>query len=162
MIQVNVKAVLDVAEKLRRMEWEAKCKELCRRLTEIGAVVVNSAYDVIQYTGDKDYHITVEPTENGYQILASGESVLFLEFGAGVTYGYGHPQAQEFGMGPGTYPPTNPQHPHWNDPNGWYTPAGEHTYGNAPSMGMYYASKAMKEQIESIAQEVFGNDRRGE
>lgn len=156
---VNVKAIQDAAEMIRRLQWEAKCKELCQRLAAVGATVASLSYSRVAYTGTKDFDITVEPTEKGYQVLANGESVLFLEFGAGVTYGYGHPQAQQFNMGPGTYPPTDPKNPHWDDPSGWYTPGGEHTYGNQPSMGMYYAAKTMKDQIESIAREVFAGDR---
>ena len=162
MIQTNVKGVMDAASFLRNYDnaLEDKCRDLCQRLADIGVIVAKAAYNTIAYTGNREYEVMVEPTEKGCAVVADGETVLFLEFGAGVTYGCGHPKAQEFGMGPGTYPPTNPNNPHWKDPNGWYIPGGEHTYGNAPSMGMYFAGKTMREQIETIAREVFANDRR--
>ena len=89
--------------------------------------------------------------ENGYTVRASGEDVLFIEFGAGARYGYGHPEAAENGMGPGTYPGKG----HWDDPNGWTIPNGQHTYGNRPGMPMYNAVKTIEQQIEQIVREVF-------
>ena len=135
-----------------------KAKELCRRLAELGMTVASAAYDNVAYTrlvGDVDYDITVEPTENGYKVLADGNSVLFIEFGAGIRFGDGHPLNSQFGMGPGTF---NPESDNWKSPYGWWTPGGEHTYGNQPSMGMYYAGKEIKNKVEEIAREVFSHD----
>ena len=70
-----------------------------------------------------------------------------------MTYGFGHPEAQEHGMGPGTYPDGKG---HWNDPKGWYTPGGQHTYGNPPAMPMYTARKTIEEELPRIVKEVFG------
>lgn len=134
-------------------ELERKGREICRRLAAYGELLASSAFEGAQYDGDKDVSVTVEERGNGYAVIAGGQAVLFLEFGAGVTYGYGHPEPM--GYGPGTYPPTDPNHPHWDDPNGWWTPGGQHTYGNAPSMAMYNAAKDMRAEIERVAREVF-------
>lgn len=136
-------------------DLERKGKEICRRLADYGKSLAVTAYSGTQYDGNKDVSVTVEERTNGYAIVASGETVLFLEFGAGVTYGYGHPQADQFGMGPGTYPDGKG---HWDDPNGWWIPksaGGGHTYGNEPSMAMYNAAKDLRAEIERVAREVF-------
>lgn len=157
-VDLNTRSIDKALRELKEYKrWiEAKAKELCQRLADIGVQVANAEYaPVAAKMIGADYNVTVESTKNGCRILADGDSILFLEFGAGITYGYGHPLNSEFGMGPGTFPPTNPAHPKWNSPNGWYTPGGYHTYGNPPAMGMYQASKDMRNQIEAIAREVF-------
>lgn len=135
-------------------DLDRRAKLLCERLASYGATGASIGFARAVYTGDKDFDITVEETENGYRILAEGETVLFLEFGAGVRYGYGHPKADELGYGPGTYPGKG----HWNDPNGWWLPkekGGGHTYGNPPNMPMYNTAKEIEGEILRVAREVF-------
>ena len=132
-----------------------RCNELCRRLAEYGELLATVAFDGVQYLGLKDVTVSVEQTDNGYLLLANGETALLLEFGAGVTLGDGHPEAEMHDMGPGTYPDGKG---HWKDPNGWYLPkekGGGHTYGNIPGKAMYDARQQMKDSIERIAREVF-------
>lgn len=134
---------------------QEKARLICEKLAVTGAVQVSLRYAAAIYTGRKDFNVTVEEIPNGYKILADGETALILEFGAGVTYGYGHPQADEFGMGPGTYPDGKG---HWNDPRGWWIPkehGGGHTYGNPPTMAMYETAKALLERVLDVAREVF-------
>lgn len=137
---------------------QRKCDVLAERLASMGAVIVSLQYARTPYTGNADYDITVDQRGPGkYAVIASGETVLILEFGAGMTYGYGHPQAGEFGFGPGTYPGQT----HAFDPHGWWIPksaGGGHTYGNPPARAMYNAAKDIRSEIERIAQEVFNGD----
>lgn len=133
-----------------RIGLQQKADVICERLASIGAVRASLGMARAFYTGNGSYDISVEPIPNGYAVMASGETVLFLEFGAGVTYGYGHPQAGEFGMGPGTYPGQK----HAMDPNGWWTPDGEHTYGNPPTMAMWNAAQDIKSEVERVCREV--------
>ena len=137
-------------------KWqEEKARELAERLATLGATVASIRFSRAVYTGKKDVEVTVEALPNGYKVKADGESVLFIEFGSGVTYGYGHPEAGEFGMGPGTYPDGKG---HWDDPKGWYLPksaGGGHTFGNPPAMPMYEARKAIEQERPSIVKEVF-------
>lgn len=140
-----------------RQSVEAKMLELCRKLADMGAVEISLGYARAIYDGAKDIIVNVEPEGNGYVILASGEALLFCEFGAGVTYGYGHPLAGELGMGPGTYPSDKG---HWDDPNGWYIPkenGGGHTYGNPPNPVMYQTARDLERAIKQVAQEVFAS-----
>lgn len=138
-------------------KWqEEKARELAERLASLGATVASIRLSRAVYTGKKDVDVTVEELPNGYKVKADGESVLFIEFGSGVTYGYGHPEAGEFGMGPGTYPDGKG---HWDDPKGWYLPksaGGGHTFGNPPAMPMYEARKAIEQELPGIVKEVFG------
>ena len=137
-------------------KWqEEKARELAERLATLGATVASIRFSRAVYTGKKDVEVTVEALPNGYKVKADGESVLFIEFGSGVTYGYGHPEAGEFGMGPGTYPDGKG---HWDDPKGWYLPksaGGGHTFGNPPAMPMYEARKAIEQELPRIVKEVF-------
>lgn len=134
---------------------EAKAKELAERLATLGASVASLRFARATYTGVKDAAVTVEPITNGYMVRANGESVLFLEFGSGVRYGTGHPEASDFGMGAGTYPDGKG---HWDDPRGWWIPksaGGGHTYGNPPAMAMYDARKQIEQELPRIVKEVF-------
>ena len=137
-------------------KWiERKTAELTRRLSDMGAVNVSLGFSRAFYTGDNSVTVTVEQQgENSYSIVANGKAVAFIEFGAGVTYGYGHPRPTLEGnaMGPGTYPSDKG---HWNNPKGWYIPGGEHTYGNPPSMPMYSTATDLRRDLERIAREVF-------
>lgn len=160
-IQISLSgASIDAA--IKRLESykstiKEKENELVRRLANVGLQKATVLYSSAQYDGQKDFSVTIEPIDNGYAVVASGETVAFLEFGAGATYGYGHPQAGQFGMGPGTYPSDKG---HWDNPKGWWIPkehGGGHTYGNAPSMAMYEAAKAIHDAVKQVAQEVFGH-----
>lgn len=129
---------------------ENRVPQFLNRLAELGMEQAQLDYVMARYDGDKDVSVTTEQRgENVVAIVAAGNSVLFLEFGAGVSLGYGHPDPM--GYGPGTYPGKG----HWDDPNGWWFGNGQHTYGNAPAMGMYNARKAIEMELTRIAKEVF-------
>lgn len=158
MITVKVNGL---TETLRRIEEykngvQRKANELARRLAEMGATNVSLMFARAIYDGQNDFNVTVEDTNSGgYKIVVNGETVAFVEFGAGVTYGYGHPQAGQFGVGPGTYPSGKG---HWNDPKGWWIPrdkGGGHTYGNPPNMPMYNTAADLRREMARVAREVF-------
>ena len=147
-------AVSEIQEHLRGYsdKIQRKTRELAERLADIGAFNAHITYANAYYDGHRDVNVTVEQRgENTFAIVASGQTVLFIEFGAGVTYGYGHPNPMEYG--PGTYPGNG----HWNDPEGWYIPGPGHihTYGNPPSMAMYRTGQDLRRDLEQIAREVF-------
>ena len=133
--------------------WVAmKETELRQRLAMLGASVASIQFSRAIYNGSNDVTVRVDNTGSVAVIYAEGQDVAFIEFGAGAKYGYGHPQAGEFGVGPGTYPDGKG---HWDDPNGWYYAHGKHTFGNPPAMAMYTAVQTMAEQLTAIAKEVF-------
>lgn len=146
-LQRSIAIVRDYRERV------AQVKEICRRLSDYGLLLADVSFNGVAYDGNKDVFVTVEETSNGYRILASGKTALILEFGAGITYGHGHPQEAEFGMGAGTYPGQK----HALDPKGWRLPksaGGGRTYGNPPSMSMYNAAQAIKREVQRVAEEV--------
>ena len=55
---------------------QLKLNEIAKRLCEIGEPIIK------QIHGNHAV-VTTEPVANGYMITASGEDVLFIEFGAG-------------------------------------------------------------------------------
>jgi hypothetical protein len=141
-------------EEYRKCQQE-RAKELARRLADLGVSVAKIGFENGSHLGERDENVVAEETENGFKVRAYGKTVLFVEFGAGITYGSGHPEAQEFGMGAGTYPDGKG---HWNDPDGWYLPksaGGGHTYGNPPAMPMYEARKQIEQELPRIVKEVF-------
>ena len=151
------KSINDAIKQLRAYsnDLNNKANQLCERLASMGAMYAEWNFSGVLYAGDIDYHISAERKgDNIYAVKASGQTVLLLEFGAGVRHGYGHPQASEFGMGPGTYPGQT----HAFDPKGWWFRQGGnkiHTYGNAPGMPMFNTVKDLEKEIEQVAREVF-------
>lgn len=129
-----------------------KADRLCDELVARGATIVSLSYARVNpFVSDKptDYEISVYRKDNHFIIRAEGDDVLFLEFGSGSRYGYGHPAPGAYG--PGTYPGKG----HWKDPQGWFTPKGQHAYGNPPSAGMYLAREEMEDRALEIAQRIF-------
>lgn len=160
-INLSAPSIDEAIKKLQdyQKSLDAKANKLAERLASMGATNVSLEFSRVLYTGPKDISVSVESLGNGrYAIIASGETVLIAEFGAGVTYGYGHPENSKFGMGPGTHPDGVG---HWDDPNGWWLPkskGGEHTYGNPPAMAMYNTEQMLKKEIRRVAEEVFSSD----
>ena len=131
-----------------------KEKELRARLAMVGATVASIQFSRAIYDGSNDISVRVDDTGSVAVIYAEGESVAFIEFGAGIKYGYGHPQAGEFGVGAGTYPDGKG---HWDNEKGWWFGDSQHTYGNPPAMAMYDAVQKITEQVTQIAREVFSH-----
>ena len=146
----------EIAEYLA--DLQEKGNQICERLASIGALRASIGFSSARYPGVNDVSISVEPISNGWAIHARGNAVLFIEFGAGATLGYGHPEAKAEGYGPGTYNPDypTPENPNWRNPKGWWYGDGQHTYGNPPAAAMYYAKEEVIRNIEQVAREVFG------
>ena len=129
-----------------------KESELRSKLAMRGATVASIQFARAIYTGSNDVSVRVDDTGSVAVIYAEGEAVAFIEFGAGATYGYGHPQAGELGFGPGTYPDGKG---HWNNLKGWWFGNSQHTYGNPPAAAMYKAVQEITQSVTEIAREVF-------
>lgn len=151
---LDSKSISNAIDELKKYKvWvQQKENELRLRLAELGKTVASVQFSSALYDGVNDVFVRVDSTGSVAVIYAEGEAVAFIEFGAGATYGYGHPEASKFGTGPGTYPNSKG---HWNDPNGWYYKHDHRSFGNPPAMAMYQAREEMAEQITQIAREVF-------
>jgi len=153
-VDVNIFDYASVSRATRSLEEYAadlieKANTVCERLASMGAVRASLDFSRAIYNGTNDVAVTVEPIDNGYAIHATGNAVLFIEFGSGASYGYGHPEPE--GYGPGTYPGKG----HWDDPNGWWYGNHEHSYGNPPAQAMYNAKREIQAEVQRIADEVF-------
>lgn len=148
------KAVSEVRE---YKNWVLKKEtELRQRLAELGESVARIYFATAIYDGSNDVRVRMDSTGSVAVIYAEGKSVAFIEFGSGAKYGYGHPQAGEFGVGPGTWSDGPNGKGYWDNPDGWHY-AGKRTWGNPPAMAMYEAVQRMTEQLTVIAKEVFGS-----
>jgi hypothetical protein len=148
----SIKNGIKEVQKYKRWVLD-KEKELRTRLATLGATVASIQFSRAIYNGSNDVTVRVDDTGSVAVIYAEGESVAFIEFGAGIKYGYGHPQAGEHGMGPGTYPGKG----NWDNEKGWWYGHGQHSYGNPPAMAMYEAVQKMTEELTRIAREVFSS-----
>ncbi len=148
------RSITEAMKELRKYRrWIlAKETELRLRLAQLGATVASIQFARAVYDGTNDVSVRVDDAGGVAVIYAEGSAVAFIEFGAGSRYGYGHPEAGQHGMGPGTYPNGKG---HWDDPNGWWYRHGEHSYGNPPAMAMYQAREEIVQQLTQIAREVF-------
>lgn len=142
-----------------KKQIERRAERACKKAAKLAAKEAERAFAAVEYTGNKDTIVAVEDIEHGAKVTATGESVLFLEYGAGITYGYGHPDVGRYG--PGTWPGKHYSKgadgkliANWENPKGWRTPQGEHTYGNAPSAGMFKAFQKAEQEILRIAEDL--------
>ena len=136
-------------------QLKAKENMLLERLSFMGATRVSLGFSQAIYGEDKDFEVSTEVIGNEAIIKVQGESVCFIEFGAGVRYGYGYKGERpegivgigEYGKGKG------------KNPKGWFYTGKDgkshHSYGNPPAMVMYNTSLELAESINEIAREVF-------
>lgn len=145
-----------------------KTEELKRRLASEGYLVSEEQFGSAIYDGTRDeVSVTLDEEADRLIITASGETVMFIEFGTGVTFQTYHPKREELGIGDvGTY-----GHGLGKLNGGWRYPESKgrgtngepdlkhpgyiHTYGNPANMPMYNASKEIRSRILEIAREVF-------
>ena len=144
-----------------------KRKEFFERLAEIGIETATLKFSESIYDGDND--VVVKPyTWQGDKLIieAEGKSVLFIEFGSGITYSSpAHPLAEDYGYDRGGYGYHLGEFGSWRykgEPgtNGIVIGAGKHkgevfTAGNPANMAMYQAEQDMRQRIADIAREVF-------
>ena len=149
-----------VAELNKYALWvERKTDELRSRLATLGATSVSLGFSRAVYNGTNDVSVRVDSTGSVAVIYAEGEAVAFIEFGSGKRYGYGHPLAGKFGVGPGTWSMDESKggKKQWANPKGWYYGDGLHSYGNPPARVFEKAVRDIAENVTRIAREVFSH-----
>lgn len=128
-----------------------------RRLAEVGLSVASTGFALADYDGVNDVVVRMEHSGTRATVIASGETVGFIEFGTGVKF----PEWDNTGM---EYTP--PKHGTYGKgygarPHGWYFKpngsegAAQHTYGNPPAEAMLTAREAIVERVIQIAREVW-------
>ena len=156
-IQLSEKSIGQAIKELNRYKKyvQEKTALLCENLAVIGAQEASVRFTTAVYDGNNDVSVEVGPTKNGWVITANGESVAFIEFGAGVYHNSREPYPNrppgvagigEYGKGYGKR-------------RGWKYDDGSgnmvFTRGNPAAMPMYYATQEMEREILKIAREVF-------
>ena len=139
-----------------KKDFVVKEAEFTRRLAEIGVSVASAGFSTADYDGVNDVVVSMEKTATGYNVVASGKTVGFIEFGTGVRYPewdgsdveYTPPPHGSYGKGQGKNP--------W----GWWFRShdgamAQHTYGNPPAEAMLTARNQMIERVTAIAREVW-------
>lgn len=143
--------------KAYRDSLEQKEEQLLTELANIGVSEASVRFTTAIYDGVNDSEVTLETIENGYQIVAKGKAVAFIEFGAGVYHNpsepYPNPRPDGI-VGIGEYGKGYGKRQAW----GFRDDSGELviTHGNPAAMPMWYASEEMRNSILKIARRVFG------
>ena len=142
--------------KAYKQEFLKKEKQLLERLAEIGVREASVRFTTAMYDGTNDVSVSLDTTNNGYVIVAKGQAVAFIEFGAGVYHNTGEPYPNprpEGIVGIGEYGKGKGKQKAW----GYKNENDELviTRGNPAAMPMWYASEEMKNSILKVAREVF-------
>ena len=139
---------------------------LLDRLAQAGFEVASARFAKAAYDGTNDASVSVEQRGSGVRaVVAVGASVLFIEFGTGVTYPDNHPQAAELGMKRGEYGQGHGKQSSW----GYYGDPGTNgvvkmkkdgstvviTHGNPANMPMYETVKELEAMLPDLVKEVF-------
>ena len=139
---------------------------LLDRLAQAGFEVASARFAKAAYDGTNDASVSLETRSEGVRaVVAVGASVLFIEFGTGVTYPDNHPQAAELGMKRGEYGQGHGKQSSW----GYYGDPGTNgvvkmkkdgstvviTHGNPANMPMYETVKELEAMLSELVKEVF-------
>lgn len=159
-LQLNTKSIDAAIKEVQAYKaWVVeRTQELARRVADLGAGEARVRFGGAQYDSDNDAEVVVEPTSNGYKVVAFGGSVFFIEFGAGVYYNGAEPYPEprpEGVAGIGEYGQGKGKRKAW----GFYDSSGGLviTHGTPAAMPMLHASRVMQQEITRIAKEVFAH-----
>lgn len=127
---------------------DGKVDALLKRIAEIGATAARAAYG-------SAVPVNVEKIDGGYRIVATGDAVVFLEFGAGTMTDISnrYSSVMPFPVYPGSYSEEN---------NGEFAKYGRWHFGGRtyeyvmPRGGMNAAYEEMMVEIRTAIKEVFG------
>lgn len=143
-----------------------RSRVLLDRLAQAGFEVASARFAKAAYDGTNDASVSLETRSEGVRaVVAVGASVLFIEFGTGVTYPDNHPQAAELGMKRGEYGQGHGKQSSW----GYYGDPGTNgvvkmkkdgstvviTHGNPANMPMYETVKELEAMLPELVKEVF-------
>lgn len=159
MFQIQINGIDAVIRRLENYanNLETKKKTFLERLADIGVNTAEINFSRAQYDGDGTVDVDKGwIDDNTIAVQASGNSVLFIEFGTGLPAAADvHEWGEKTGYVAGSWSDSEQGKGHWQDPGWWYYEHGKRSSGNPPARAMYEASKEMRENIIKIAREVF-------
>ena len=150
-MQVVVNGVAHALKTVQRYaDTDRKVQEILKRLCEIGEPIIR------QIHGHHADSIETTPSKNGYKIHASGEDVLFIEFGAGNAAGStaGLYDDVPSVVRPGSWSETHAKQ-YVMYGNWWF--GGQAYVEVVPTPAFYYAYEYMVQNLPTVAKEVFGS-----
>lgn len=124
--------------------------EVCRRLAMIGQEEAISRIGHSE-NGNTDATVAMYPIANGYKVTAAGEDIFFIEYGTGwYSQPNGYPAPVD--VYPGSY---SKDHAQKFAKYGFWYYGGKRLVGTPAEKPMYFAVKAMRENMQRIIDEVF-------
>lgn len=152
------KSIIKAQQMVQRYQKDflAKEKLFVRRLAEVGVRVASADFSTADYDGTNDVVVSMVETPGGAAVVASGETVGFIEFGTGVRNPEWDNSDMEYTPPKhGTYGKLQGANPWgwWFKPNDGET--AKHTFGNPPAEAMRTARDEMVERVIQIAREVW-------
>lgn len=162
-----------VAELLRfRNKIQEGTLAFVETLAETGVKEAKANFESAEYDGTAKIDVSfTEPSDYVKTVEATGDAVLFVEFGTGVVYPDDHPEKPPDVSGRGEYGKG-----HGSSSDGWYYPSENglgsngsykirpsgkvddkwvHTYGNPANACMYNARKHLEEIFMEKAKEIY-------
>lgn len=142
-------------------------EKFTQKLADIGLDYATMSFQRAEYDGTNDVTVSIDTQKpNLVRVVASGKAVLFIEFGTGIYYPDDHPKAKELNMIRGEYGQKKGRNESWvyvgeAGSHGKvlkYSPKGDvvRTKGNKASRSMYLTAYEVRDNIQRIAEEVFG------
>ena len=127
---------------------QLKLNEIAKRLCEIGEPIISQVHG-------NHSHVWTESTPEGYKIVAEGEDVLFIEFGAGNAAGrdVGLYDDVPSVVYPGSWSATHARQ-YVMYGNWWF--GGQAYVEVVPTPAFYYAYEYMVQNLPRIIREVLG------
>lgn len=147
-------AKLDNISNAVKVEVPNKVDEEVQRRTE-GA---QSGFDSAYYHGHRDVSVESFRRDDEWSIVASGESVLFIEFGTGIIYPHTSPIDHPYNY-PGSWSVEHGQFLTDSEKlaqyhGGWPLNNGVISYGNPSANVMYQTGKAIESTLPSEVKQV--------
>lgn len=159
------KAINEVRKQKR---WVAdRCEKLRNALAEEGLNTATIKFETAIYDGTNDVQVEIEEVNNHTTaVVASGFSLLFIEFGTGITYPDDHPLMGEYGFARGKYGyGLGSMKGGWRykgEPgtNGELITEGPHageikTLGNPANQCMYLTGRELIDKISQLVGDIF-------
>ena len=169
-ITLDTKSITKAIKEIERYKksLDTKAEKLRVRIAELVKEKAQSGFDgsvvsVNKYTGDgltSDIEVSWEDEdEKSVLVVARGDEVAFIEFGAGVHFngtGSPHPEGERLGLTIGSYGEGKGNRDFWVYKN--EEDKKVYTYGTQSTMPLYRALCDVADDIVEIAREVFADD----
>lgn len=147
MVDISISGISSIVNTVNKYrDISSKVSDICKRLCDVGEPIIKQAYG-------SNASVWSEPTNNGYRIIAQGQDILFIEFGAGDMAGTTSVLYDQIPavVRPGSWSETHAQQ--YSTQGFWYF-GGKLYRETVPHPAFYYAYQAMVQALPQIVQGV--------